>query len=143
VESSRGPLARRLRFSLASLLPLILHSFALSLGLRVASFGDASPGPVVCDEVVAAGLLLCTAMEIFFSVITWSGQVLSRLVCRIRACRRARVPGAGWGVDLVGAAVFLGPAPLLGSFLYCCFSTECRRLCSLRLDLVGRGWCLT
>jgi hypothetical protein len=66
VESSRGPLARRLRFSLASLLPLILHSFALSLGLRVASFGDASPGPVVCDEVVAAGLLLCTAMEIFF-----------------------------------------------------------------------------
>jgi hypothetical protein len=90
---------------------------------------------------------LCMAMEIF-SVITWSGEIFSRLVCRIRACRRARVPGAGWGVDLVDAAVFLGPAPFLGcfmrgSFLCCCFSTESRRLCSLRLDLVGRGRCLT
>lgn len=100
---------------------------------------------MVCDGVVAAGVLLGSAMVIW-PVITWSARVISRLVCVLVVVHAFL--GVGSGVDLVGAAVFLGIAPLLdsslpGSLLCCFVSTESKLLCGLRLDLVGRGWCLT
>jgi hypothetical protein len=146
-ESSRGLRARRPRFSLASLLLLILHSLVHSLGLRAASFGGASRGPVVCDGVVAVGVLLRSAMEIR-SVITWSGRFFSRLVSVLVVVRA--LLGAGRGVDLVGAAVFLAPRAFgwlfrakLASTVCCFVSTLSMRLCGLQLDLVRRGCCLT
>lgn len=146
-KSSRGSPARRLRFSPPSLLPLISHSFVLSLGLRAAlvwwrvarsrglrrgSCGRGAPGfgcgDLVRDHVVLVGLL----------------------EARIRACRRARLLGCwlGRGFGRRGRVSWhhafawhfrSGLAPIL-----CCFvSTESKLLCGLRLDLVGRGWCVT
>ena len=91
----------------AALLPLISHSFVLSLGgTALLSFGGASRGSLFSDGVVAADVLLGSTMGISF-VITRPRGVSIGSYTRGRAFL-----GAGSGTDLVGVASRLClPAP--------------------------------